>query len=387
MGMYVDMGAKENVIIVSHTMLYGAPHALRDYLLKKDNHSLLFISLPFYEQRVASYTRYKDGVVEKEVSVARSKSFGFFDYLIDCLQVFWWVANQRGKSSLFVGVNPINCIVGIFFRKIRKTKKVIFYSIDFTPRRFKNPLINFFYHKLEVFCIAYANETWNVSPRIAEGREEFLNLSKNVYPQKIVPIGVWNNEIRKVAPHRIKKHQLVFLGHLLEKQGVQMVLEAIPLIVSNIPDFIFVVIGGGEYEKPLKKIVEKLHIEKYVTFKGWIKEKKEVNTILKESAIAIAPYKPEKEKLYNFTYYADPTKIKDYLANGLPVILTNVSYNADVLKEKKCGIVVEYAPKAIADAVLEILTDEQMLMQYRVNALEYVVEFSWERIFDTAFEN
>lgn len=380
------MQIKENIIIVSHTMLYGAPHALRDYLLKKPINFLLFISLPFFDQRIASCSLYKKGILVEEKRHARLKSLNILDYSIDALEVLWWVYKQKGKFSLYVGINPMNCIIGLFFRKIQKVEKVIFYAIDFTPKRFGNSLLNYLYHKLEIYCVMNADEVWNVSPRIAEGRETFLHVSQKDHVQKVVPIGVWSGKEKKMTFSRFKKHQIVFLGHLLEKQGVQVVLEAVPLIIKQISDFVFVIIGGGEYEKPLKNLSDELQISKYVEFKGWIKNKKGIDILLRESALAVATYKPEKDKLYNFTYYADPTKIKDYLANGLPVILTNVSYNAYEIVKRKCGVVVEYKKERISQVIIDLLNDQKKLKKYRKNAFLYAKEFDWNSVFSRVLE-
>ena len=90
------MKLPQSIVIVSHTMLYGAAHALRDYLLKKNVDRLLFISLPFYEQRIAGSISYKKGIIDKEIYVRRT-SFGVIDYLIDALQVILWV--YKGKDN------------------------------------------------------------------------------------------------------------------------------------------------------------------------------------------------------------------------------------------------------------------------------------------------
>src|SRR5262249_43330397 len=123
------------------------------------------------------------------------------------------------------------------------------------------------------------------------------------------------------------KHQILFLGHLLEKQGVQIVLDALPSVIKKIPTVHFIIAGGGEYLTTLQDQVSQLSLAKYVSFTGWIKERKQIDRMMSESAIAVATYKPEKKQLYNFTYYADPTKLKDYLSAGLPIILTDISYN------------------------------------------------------------
>ncbi len=375
----------KKIIIVAHFLLYGAAQALTDYLNNKKINKLLYIALPLVTQRQEFVLRYEKGSqVSKKIS-DRENVITVIDYLIDFFSVVLSVWKQ-GFYDIYVGFDALNCLSGLFLRKIGKVNKVIFYSIDFVPIRFSNKILNTIYHKIEIFCVQHADECWNVSPRIAQGREDFFHVSQSKYLQKVVPIGIWNKDIKKREFKEINKHQLLFIGHLLEKQGVQIVLEAIPIIVKKIPDFTFIIVGGGEYEEQLKHIVNNLNITKYVTFTGWIKDRKKIDEMMSKSAIAIASYKPEKEKLHNFTYYADPTKLKDYLGAGLPIVLTDISYNAQEISKKKCGVLIEYNKNAIAKAIISLLSDIKQLQLYRKNALQYAKEFDWQEIFDKAYD-
>src|SRR5260221_641184 len=375
---------QNKIVIVTRQLFYGAPQALRDYLIQKHSDTVVFIGLPFLTQRNLIIQIYQRGQEKQEKQIYQ-KDLGILSQITEFFQLLLWFLAKRQVYALFIGVDPLNCLLGLLLKKSGLVKKVIFYSIDFTPIRFENRFINFFYHFVEGYCVKHADEVWNVSPRITEGREKFLHIGPNEYPQKVVPIGVWNKMVRKIPFEKVKKSQVVFLGHLLKKQSVQEMLSAIPQIIRDIPRFHFVILGGGEYEVALKQQVKKLHIEKYVSFKGWIKERELLDKTLGESAIAIATYVPEKDRLRNFSYYGDPTKLKDYLAAGMPVILTNVSYNAKILEEKKCGIVVEYESRSIAKAVLYLLKDQKKLKEYRRNALLYANQFDWKTIFTYAF--
>ncbi len=379
----MSININQKIVIVTHEMFYGVPHALRDYLLNKKIDKLVFIGHPLVEQRKSSISIYKRGrqILEKYIN---QNLYGVLSYISDFLLTGYWIIKQRERYDIFIGVDVLNSLSGLALRKIGIVNRVIFYAMDFNPIRFNSRLLDFIYHKIEELCVKNADEIWNVSPKIAQGREKFLQISSLKYPQKVVQSGVWNKKIKKFPFNKVKKHQLLFLGHLLEKQGLQMVLEATPLIIKEIPDFRFVILGGGEYEKPLKKLAKKLKIQKYVEFKGWIKERRKIDSTLGESAAAIAVYVPEKERLRNFTYYADPIKIKEYLASGLPVILTDVPYNAREIEKRKCGIVVEYQKDEIARKVIALLGNERKLKEYRDNAFAFAKEFDWEIIFTKA---
>lgn len=374
----------KKIIIVTHDMFYGVPHALRDYLLNKKIENVIFIGHPLVEQRKSSLSIYKNGKKVRFVHVNQRIS-GITSYFLDLFLTLYWVLAQKEKYELFIGVDMLNAFAGIILRKIGKVEKVVFYAMDFVPARFHSTLLNNIYKWIEVYCVKNADDVWNVSPKIAEGRERFLHLKSRKYSQKVVNSGIWMNKIKRYPFSTVKKHQLLFLGHILKKQGLQMVLEALPEVVSKIPDFKFIILGGGEYEEPLKNLAEKLHIDKYVEFKGWIKDRKIIDTTLGQSAAAIVVYVPEKERIHNFSYYGDPIKIKEYLASGLPVILTDVPHNAHEIARRKCGFVVQYQKKAISNAIISLLSDEKRLKQYRENARIYAQEFDWNVIFAKAF--
>lgn len=376
------MDKNQKIIIATHDMFYGVPHAFRDYLLKKKISKLIFIGHPLLDQRNSTIEIYEKGkrIFEKHIV---QNVYGVLSYLLDFSLTNYWIIKQKEKYDLFVGVDVLNSLAGISLRKMGRVKKVIFYAMDFVPLHFNNRLLNFIYHKIEEFCVKNSDEVWNVSPKIAEGRENFLHIDSQKYPQKVVNSGIWIKDVKKFPFDKVNKHQLLFLGHLLKKQGIQMVLEAIPTIVKTIPDFKFMILGGGEYEQSLKKLTEKLKIQRYVKFKGWIKDRKIIDSTLGESAAAIVLYVPEKEKLRNFSYYGDPIKIKEYLASGLPVILTNVPHNAREIERRRCGMVVEYKKEDISNAIITILKNEKRLKEYRENAVEYAKEFDWNVIFST----
>lgn len=374
------MKTNQKIAIVTHDMFYGAPHALRDYLLNKKIEELVFISHPLVEQRKSSVAVYKNGELISQKHITQN-IHGMLSFLFDSFLTTYWIIKQKEKINVLIAVDCLNAFSALFLKKLGKVDKVIFYSMDFNPIRFNNRLFNSIFHKIEEVCVKNADEVWNVSPKIAEGREKFLSISQKKYPQKVVSSGIWIKKVKQFPFSKVRKHQLLFLGHLLKKQGLQMVLDAIPTIVKTIPDFKFLILGGGEYKSSLMNKVKQLKIEKHVEFKGWITNREIIDTTLGESAAAIVVYVPEKEKLYNFSYYGDPIKLKEYLASGLPVILTDVSHNAKEIEERKCGIVVEYKKEDIANAVVTILSDEEKLEEYRNNAINYAKEFDWNIIF------
>ncbi|MFA6919224.1 MAG: glycosyltransferase [Patescibacteria group bacterium] len=373
------------IIIATHYLVYGAPQALRDYLMNNKIKKLLFIAHPLQIDGSKSYIEIIiDGVVLSKKNFKIRSRISFFNYFLDVFSTFFWIILQKDHFDLFVGVDCLNCLVGIILKKIGKVKKTIFYTIDYVPERFRNKFLNNFYHWLDKICVKYADETWNLSQRMAEGREKIRGLNQKIYNrQKIVPIGVWFDKVKRLPFDQINKRQLFFLGNLSENSGVHLVLDAICEIVKELPDFHFLVVGGGEYEKKLRDQVVTLNLEQYITFTGWIKDRNRLDEIMADSAMAIAMYNGEVKML---TYYADPTKLKDYLSAGLPILLTNIPHNAQEIQNKKCGFIVEYNKDAVVQAILSLCKDEDTLRQYRDNAINYSRQFDWNIIFKNNLE-
>jgi len=377
--------SNRKVVIATHYFVYGAPQALRDYLLQKKV-SFLFIAHPLFVDQSRSYIEYfESGKTIKKRGFPIRPRIPFLNYAIELVLTTYWVATSKNNYDLFFGVDSLNAFAGLLLKRAGLVKKVVYYTIDYVPNRFNNGLLNTLYHNLDKFCLSYADETWNVSSKVAEGREKIRHLPSKKYDrQKVVPIGIWYKKNSILPIKKIKRHQLIFVGYLAKKQGVQTVLDAIPRIVEKIPDFHFRIVGGGEYEKDIKLKATKMDLNEYVTFYGWEKDRHRLEALMKDSAVSIALYN---RKYDTFTRFADPTKLKDYLSFGIPIILTDVPHNAYDIQKNKCGIVVRYNSKEIADAIIKLMTDEVLLEKYRKNASRYIRQYDWGIIFDRALES
>jgi glycosyltransferase involved in cell wall biosynthesis len=379
----IDFKAKK-IVIATHIYTTGPAQDLREYLLAKNINKLLFIGHPlFWDEKLAGsgYEVYEKGELQEEKYKKIKKNFALLVYSIDIWLNIFWTWKKMPKSDLFVGCDNLNAFSGIVLRFFGKTKKVIYYVIDYNPKRFDIKILNYLYHKLDQFCVKYADETWNLSPRMSEARKEYFNFSAG--KQKTVPIGIWFSRFPRLDFSQIEKHTLVFMGHILEKQGVQYVVDAIPAIAEKIADFKFLVIGDGEYLEKLKKQSKQLGTDKFINFTGYVEKHSDVEKMLAKCACAVAMYeKYDETGSLSFTYFADPGKIKAYLAGGLPILLSDVSHNAQEIEEKRCGYVISQDKAEIAQKIIRLMQDEKTLKEYRENSIVYAKQFDWENIFE-----
>lgn len=320
----------KKIIIATHVYTTGPAQDFEQYLLNHKVGKLLFIGHPlFYDKNLAGsgYEVYRKGELETKIhrKIRKHSTIGI------CLKdiffnIFWSI--RAGKSwDLFVGSDNLNAFSGVVLKWLGIVDRVVYYVIDYNPYRFDEGLLNKIYHWGDHFCLRHADEVWNLSPRMEAARKKYFEVeSKN---QRVVPVGVWTSRINLPEFSQVEKHTLVFMGHITQKQGVQHVIEAIPDILKQIPDFKLRIIGGGYFLDDLKGQAKRLEVQKQVDFVGFVKRHEDIEAMLSRCSLSIAMYDKYDEKgNLSFTYFADPSKIKTYLACGLPVLLSDVSYNA-----------------------------------------------------------
>ncbi len=375
--------SKKNICIASHIFSSGPALDLEDYLKEKIK-SLFFVGHPFSfrKDKRSFYRLYKSGELTKEHKAIEWVLPEVLLYLKDAFYTMLWVGTKKEKTDLFIGSDNFTAFLGLLLKKWGKVKDVVLYTIDYLPQRFKNPVLNGLYHYFDKKCLEECKIVWNVSQVMAGARGKVLpNRPKGYTQQIVVPLGLWLKRFRVVPFSQKKRFQLVFMGHLLEKQGIDIVIEAFPRILKHVPQARLVIIGTGEYEQKLIKLVSKLKLQNKVRFTGYIEDHQEVEKILSESILAIAMYKPDAG---SFTNWADPAKIKNYLGARLPVVLTNVPPIAQDLLKKQCGIISEYDEYDFATKAINLLKDTKKLQQFSKNAYNYSKQFDWDNVFEKA---
>lgn len=373
--------AQSKIVIATHYWVSCLSDALVDFLNRNHVRRLIYFRHPLFPSEnkfISRLDTFESGILKKSLHLWKISLPFTFRMLKEMIINILYILKSRERWNLFIGIDNLNAFSGLILRILGRVDKVIYFTIDFSPNRFDNQILNSIYHFIDKICVRFCDETWNLSPRMAEGREEYFGMDKKIYNRQVwVPHGARVGRMQSlINEDKYNKNTIVFLGHLIQKQGIQEVIKAVPLIIKKIPNFKFIIIGAGNHKKKLEDLTAKLKIQKHILFTGYLDNEKS-DKILTSSAIGIAPYTNSD----NFSYYADPGKIKDYLAAGLPVILTRVPYNAGEIQEKECGIIVNFHKNDIAEAVIGILKDKDKLEKYRKNVRSYAKSFDWDHIF------
>ncbi len=365
------------IVISTHVLTSGPSQALKRFLIENKK-SFLWIEHPLINKpwlKGDGFELFEYGVKKKQFY---TKRLIYFKWLKDFLLNIYFVLKNKKKIDLFIGVNSLNALSGLLLKKLGLVKKCVYYSIDFVPKRFNNGFLNSLYHKIESYCAINSDEVWNLSDAMIKARQKYNNIKKK-NNQLVVPIGIW----LKDAPKKIvdfNRYQVVFMGTILKKQGIQYIIKSIPEIIKKLPKFKLLIIGDGPFIPDLKKLISRLGVEKYVSFMGFVESDLELIKLLSHSAVGIALYETG-NKLTNFTYYTDPGKLKFYLSCGLPIILTKTPPNAEELVNNKCALITKINKNDISKNIIFLLQNKRRLLNYKLNSLKYIQRFDWNKIF------
>ena len=287
------------------------------------------------------------------------------------------------KYDLCIACDNLSLISVFIFRRVGLIKKLIYYTVDYSPARFTNPILNNLYQNIDRLSNKISDANWvAVANMITAKQENGLDIKKCA-PFQVVPMGFDKEIITIKSGNKTDRFNLIFVGYLFEKQGLQLIIEVLPTIIKKFPKTHLTVVGSGPMEAQLKKRVQQLKINSHVTFTGHINNHPKVIDILTEKGgIGLAPYIPS---IGDYTYFADPSKIKLYLLCGLPVVTTKVPPVAKVIREKEAGVVIDYTEKDLIEGLEYLIKDKNRYLRIRENALDISRYYDTNYILDKAF--
>ncbi|MBA3757281.1 glycosyltransferase [Candidatus Saccharibacteria bacterium] len=361
-------------IISTNGFADGPAQALRDYLLDVPCETLTVLNHPLVsenkgEHLVTTYTRGKEKTAKKYNLPNKPP----YTYLFDPL-----VPLSLPASTAWFGFNNLAALRGLVRRKRGSVDNVYYWAVDFVPNRFGEGVLTRAYNKLDGYVSKNVDARIELSKAALAGRTKHLGLSnKSLATAFVVPMGAWLGKIPKANTSNWKNKKIVYLGHLVERQGVDRLIKAIGILNKEGIDIRLEVVGDGPMLNNLKEMTNELGISQKAKFHGFVKEHKDVEAILASATVAVAPYVKDEK---SFTQFADPGKLKAYLGAGLPIVLTDVPPNASGIESAGAGIVVNDSPESIAEAIKSYITNQAKWSEAHKNSLIYAKQFDWNDI-------
>ncbi len=373
-------------LIANHYDATGAAEELRDFLVKNRVKKVVYIAHPFAntKRRKSFVEVYEKGELTAKIESIKvpGVSPNPLATARDIIYTVKWTKKFASESDIAVGGNPLMAYTLCKIKKLCRLKKVVFYTIDFSPIRFKEKLKEKIYRIIDKKACLCADEIWSLTKRTLEGRTELGWFKLEDVKWREVPYGNHSSMIKPASRKEVKFNKIVYLGGLDRRKGGHILPEILVNILKEAPEVKLHIVGGSQKSEDTKIVIENLQkfgISDKVVFTGYFEDHREMQEYIKDSAVALAPYTFTKD---NYTFYADPGKVKLYLGAGLPIVITKVPQIAETVSEKRAGISVETdSPQDIADAVVKLLKDKSANFEMRENARKLGELYDFDRIF------
>ena len=172
------------------------------------------------------------------------------------------------------------------------------------------------------------------------------------------------------------KKVIVSVGRLVHRKGQDILIEAMPSIIKEVPEAHILMIGEGPYRSYLETRVKTLGLQERVTFIGRIQYAELPRYICAGDLFVM----PSRSRLAGLEVEGLGIVYLEASACGLPVIAGNSGGAPDAVLVGETGLVVEGTnTEAVASAVVELLLDPKRSQAMGLAGREWIIkEWRWD---------
>jgi len=164
-----------------------------------------------------------------------------------------------------------------------------------------------------------------------------------------------------------KNRSVCYIGGLTEIRGIKEL-----VLAAGIADIQIEV--AGELSESLKTKLQSLNGWKNIKLHGYISRKESMTLKAKSMAGVVTFLKAENH------INAQPNKIFEYMASGIPVISSNFELWKQIVEKNECGICVDPSdPNEIAKAIIFVVDNPEAAKKMGENGIRLVKEkYNWD---------
>ena len=189
-----------------------------------------------------------------------------------------------------------------------------------------------------------------------------INISDFKPDTNFINNNITNNHTYKKS----KKLKIVCISRLIERKGINFLLEAIKKLKNK--NIKLILVGKGKQENKLQKLAKDLEITDRVEFKGYV-DHDDISDIYQESDLFVLP--SFNEGMSN--------ALLEAMASGLPVISTDTGGTSELIDGN--GILIQKGNSdEIAQAISTVMNDPETFKQMGLKSREIAETMSWEAV-------
>ncbi len=373
-----------NVCIIRHAYYPQETHVRRNAEALADNgESVSLICLrgngekPF--EIISGVAVYRMPVEHHRKGVIRY----IFEYIAFFMCAFWQVTLlelRLGFRVVEVDTMPDFLVFCTLIPKLRG-KRIVLYLFEAFPEEFANKyklpsdhIVVKVMELIEQLAIAYSDKAITACDAFSKlftqrgATDGKIDVILNVPNQKV--FSPENTPVSSTAGK--KPFTIITHGTLIELYGVQTVIEAVNLLIHQIPGIQLLIPGDGEYLPQLKQMTQKLALTERVSFVGWISQS-EVFELIQSADVGIVPI------LGGYGELMVPNKLFEYISLSKPVVCSSLNGIRDYFNDQMLLFFPPGDANKLADQVLRLFHDPSLGISLASKAMIVYQEHQWDR--------
>lgn len=180
----------------------------------------------------------------------------------------------------------------------------------------------------------------------------------------------------------IGKRVVIYMGTLNRTRKIEVLFEMLALVKKKQPDVLLVIAGtiDGDHLAWLKKEADRIGVTDSIIWTGWIPVS-QAWRYARAAEVGLSPF-PRGFLLDSAT----PTKAIEYMALNVPVLCNDNPDQAQAIQESGAGLCVSLSAENFAEALLEILENNERREQMAGVGRKYIAESrSYEKLASMVF--
>ena len=296
-------------------------------------------------------------------------------YALYNIRLFWFLLWHR--ADILVS-NDLDTLPANFLAAKLKKIPLIYDSHEYftgVPELLNRPKVQRIWKKIERYCLPKVDYAITVNESIAKLFKEEYN--KEFYVIRNVPL------ISKLfLSDRATLRRELGLPHskkiiILQGAGINIDRGAEELVsaMSFLPDYLLLIVGGGDVIGNLKKIVGDNNLEDRV----WFIAKQPIEILRKYTAASNLGITLDKANNINYKLSL-PNKLFDYIHAGIPVLSSDLPELKNIVVGYDIGkISPDHNPLNISKLIDEMLSSDEQIKKWEENTAIAAKDLNWDK--------
>lgn len=215
---------------------------------------------------------------------------------------------------------------------------------------------------------------------VSRGVATFVEQTAGLDPQKtvIIPNAVAGERFQQAQPADLTNFGipagnsvLIAIGRLEYQKGIDVLVAAVPSIVTRIPDTCLLIVGDGPDRAALERQADSLAVADRIHFAG---RRNDVPELLAASTALVLPSRWE----------GMPNVVLEALASGKPILATDVEGTSELVRPGINGwLFPPDQPQLLAESAVALLSDRSRLAEMgQASQSLYYEQFTIDKLVD-----